>query len=125
MMDKQLLLKLLGKKDFTDLEDEIFNLRNLTGNLRAKIILNLEIDSNFIYDMKISLNKIYSVLDRIHSSLVNPNLILGYTNSKKYLIKFVSSICTNIQNLLSVIDPVNIEKITYYNNILIDIILSY
>lgn len=125
MMDKQLLLKLLGKKNFTDLEDEIFNLRNLTNTLREKIILNLEIDSSFIEDMKFNLNKIYSVLDRIHSYLANPNLILGYTNSKKYLIKFVNSICTNIQNLLLALNPPNTEKITYYNNVLIDLILTY
>lgn len=125
MMDKQLLLKILGKKDFTDLNDEIFNLRNLTMDLRDKIILNSEIKSDFINDIEISLNKIYLVVNRINSSLEYSNTVPGYTNSKKYLRKFVNSICINIKNLQSAMNPVSIEMVTYYNNLLIDLILSY
>lgn len=125
MMDKQLLLKILGKKDFTDLGDEIFNLRSLTGDLRDKIILNEDVDCNYINNIKTSLNKILVVIQRINDSLESSNSVSGYINSRKYLSKFINSICLNIQNLLSVIDPPNIEKITYYNNVLIDLILSY
>lgn len=125
MMDKQLLLKILGKKDFTDLEDEIFNLRNLTGDLREKIVLNLDIEEDFINDVKSALNKIYLVVNRINTTLENSNTIPGYTNSKKYLKRFVNSLCVNIKNLLTVIDPPYIERVSYYNNIIIDLILSY
>ena len=124
-MDKNLILKLLGKKDAVDLDDSIYNLRDISEDLRNIIILSLNMDESFILTNKRRLSSIYNILTPISCKLQNDTYIQGYTNSKKHLEKYVKNICTHLTEIISSIEPLNIKKFTYHVNMLIDLILIY
>lgn len=123
-MDKTLILNILGKKDFVDLGDQIYNLREITESLRKIIILNLEIKDEFVTLTINRLNNIYNILKPIKSSL-EEDPASNYTNSKKYLIKFINNLCLNIEGVISNINPIDIKELTRYSNMLIDLLLIY
>lgn len=123
-MDKTLILNILGKKDFVDLGDQIYNLREITESLRKIIILNLEIKDEFVTLTINRLNNIYNILKPIKSSLEEDHAG-NYTNSKKYLIKFINNLCLNIEGVISNINPIDIKELTRYSNMLIDLLLIY
>ena len=124
-MDKFLLLKILGKKDSVDLGDMIYNLRNICDDIRNLINLNADINNDFISDTNSSLNDIYDIIKNIHNNLKNSDNTSGYTNSRKYLSDFTSRLCSNITELIHSLEVQNIKNITYYNNLIIDLILKY
>lgn len=123
-MDKTLILNILGKKDFVDLGDQIYNLKEITESLRKIIILNLEIKDEFVTVTINRLNNIYNILKPIKSSLEEGHAG-NYTNSKKYLIKFINNLCLNIEGVISNINPIDIKELTRYSNMLIDLLLIY
>lgn len=123
-MDKTLILNILGKKDFVDLGDQIYNLREITESLRKIIILNLEIKDEFVTLTINRLNNIYTILKPIKASL-EEDPASNYTNSKKYLIKFINNLCLNIEGVISNINPIDIKELTHYSNMLIDLLLIY
>ena len=124
-MDKALILKILGKKDSVDLGDMIFNLRNICYNLRDIIDLNLEINNEFILDTKEKLNNIYTVVKAIENNLKSSDNLIGYTNSKNYLLNFITKLCSNLLGLINSFEPLEIKNLIYYNNVIIDVMLIY
>ena len=124
-MNKILILNILGKKDFVDLGDQIYDLRDITESLRKIIILNLEIKDEFVTVTSNRLNNIYSILKPIKSRLEKADHAGNYTNSKKYLLRFINNLCINIDGVINNINPINIKELTRYSNMLIDLLLIY
>ncbi len=124
-MDKSLLLKILGKKDSVDLGDMIYNTRNICSNLRNVINLNLELDKDSALEKKENLAQIYDVIKAILDNLKNADSSLPYANSRKYLLNFITNLCSNIDNLINSLENLDLKNITYYNNVIIDLILKY
>lgn len=124
-MDKALILKILGKKDSVDLGDMIFNLRDICYNLRDIIDLDLDINNDFILDTKEKLNNIYTVVKAIENNLNSSDNLIGYTNSKNYLLNFITKLCSNLLGLINSFEPLEIKKLIYYNNVIIDVMLIY
>lgn len=124
-MDKALILKILGKKDSVDLGDMIFNLRDICYNLRDIIDLDLDINNEFILDTKEKLNNIYTVVKAIENNLNSSDNLIGYTNSKNYLLNFITKLCSNLLGLINSFEPLEIKKLIYYNNVMIDVMLIY
>lgn len=124
-MDKTLVLKILGKKDSVDLGDQIYNLRGITEELRKIIILKLDITEAFANRISKELKDVYDILKLIKDRLEEADNISGYTNSRKFLLKFVNNLCININGIINSINPINVKDLTYYSNTLIDLVLMY
>lgn len=124
-MDKTLVLKILGKKDSVDLGDQIYNLRGITEELRKIIILKLDITETFANRTSKELKDVYDILKLIKDRLEEADNISGYTNSRKFLLKFVNNLCININGIINSINPINVKDLTYYSNTLIDLVLMY
>lgn len=124
-MDQNLILNILGKKDTVDLGDQIYNLREITQSLRKIIILNLEIKEEYATVTINRLTKIYSILKPIKARLEESDRAGNYTNSKKYLIRFINNLCLNIEGVINNINPIDIKELTRYSNMLIDLLLIY
>lgn len=124
-IDRNLILKILGKKDSVDLGDMVFNLRGICNDLRDMINLNSNISNDFLSEIIEKLNNIYEIIKPISEKLKSPDVISGYTNSKIYLLNFTNRLCTNIIGLSEALNDFNISKITYHNNIIIDLVLKY
>lgn len=124
-MDKILIVKILGKKDAVDLDDSVYNLRDVCDELRNIIILNLPIDEEFKARNIRRLKAINGIVKPISEKLKSDDYIQGYTNSKKYLLKYVEDISTYIEGVLSAMEPLNIKDFTYYTNMLMDLVLVY
>lgn len=125
IMDKTLVLKILGKKDSVDLGDQIYNLRGITEELRKIIILKLDITETFANRTSKELKDVYDILKLIKDRLEEADNISGYTNSRKFLLKFVNNLCININGIINSINPINVKDLTYYSNTLIDLVLMY
>lgn len=120
-----MIAKILGKKDAVDLDDSIYNLRDVCDELRNIIILNLPIDEEFKTRNRRRLKAIDGIVKPILGKLKSDDYIQGYTNSKKYLLKYVEDISTYIEGVLYAMEPLNIKDFTYYTNMLIDLVLVY
>lgn len=123
-MDKTLVLKLLGKNDSVILEDQVFNLRDILDSIRLSIITDVTIN----YD---DLDKISKRLDTIANTILpmkdklEGDSIIGYTNSKLYLAKYINSLISNIDHLKNSISPFNNREFVFYTNTLMDLVLIY
>ncbi|EKY28611.1 hypothetical protein [Clostridium celatum] len=124
-MDRRLILKLIGKKDSVDLDDSIYNLREIGEEIRGFVILTSSVDDNFEIRNKRRLESVLNIIKPISNKLKDDDNIKGYTNSKKYLIKYLDDLCINIEGILSNIDRCDIKKLTYYTNVLMDLVLIY
>ena len=124
-MDKNLIIKILGKKDAVDLDDSVYNLRDVCDELRNVIILNLSIDEEFEIRNRRRLKAINGIIMPISGKLKDDKCIQGYTNSKKYLLKYTEDMSTYIEGILSSMEPLNISDFTYYTNMLMDLVLVY
>lgn len=124
-MDKNLIIKILGKKDAVDLDDSVYNLRDVCDELRNVIILNLSIDEEFEIRNRRRLKAINGIIMPIWEKLKNDKYIQGYTNSKKYLLKYTEDMSTYIEGILSSMQPLNINELTYNTNMLMDLVLVY
>lgn len=124
-MDKFLILKILGKKDFVELDDQIYNLREIIDDLRQGILLKVSLNTDFIDkaidDLTIISNSLNSIKDILEDSFKIP----GYTNSKKYLHKFTFDLCLNIEALIENMNPIKAEAFIYHTNIIADLVYSY
>lgn len=123
-MDRDLILKMLGKKDSVDLYDSIYNLRDMGNELRRIIILNL-FNKEELIKYKNELENIYNVIKPILDKVNDDSYIKGYTNSKKYLIKYIEDLCKSIDGIINGIEIMNIKELTYHINILMDKVLIY
>lgn len=124
-MDRKLIEKIIGKKNYVDLNDEIYSLRDITLKMRDKIVFK----ENFTYD---SLNFINTkvlnaknIVDSIVEGLENDEYAVGYTNSKAYLLKYLKDYQYNLNGILDNINPLNYDEIIVYTNSLIDLILLF
>ena len=123
ILDKNLILKLLCKKDAVDLDDSIYNLRDITEELRNIIMLSLDMDEDFVLRNKRRLTSIYNILSPLADKLHDDNYIKGYTNSKKHLEKYIKDICIHITKIILSMDNLDIKNFTYHTNMLIDLVL--
>lgn len=121
-MDKILVSKLIGKNNAIILEDQIYNLRDILDCFRMSIITGKKIEENEMFICKKRLSKITSIIEPIISVL---NELVGYTNSKKYLDKYLRSLITNILNLIKFVGSKEEKDFIYYTNLLIDLVLKY
>lgn len=124
-MEKGLLIKVLGKADAVRLEDQIYNLRDITNKVRYGLMGNMSIfDDNFIADVVKELEGINEVIKEIKINVEDPNKI-GYTNSREYLKKYLESISHNIIELIKNLNPFNEKLVIMHNNLLCDCLLKY
>lgn len=124
-MDRKLIANILGKKDSVDLDDSIYNLRDITEDFRDIILLSLNIEEEFIVKNKRRLNAIYDILTPLLDKLTDDIYIQGYTNSKKHLAKYISDICTHISEVIPSMESNDMKKFIYHSNMLIDLVLVY
>ena len=124
-MDKLLITKIIGKKDAVDLDDSVYNLRDICEELRNIVILNLPIDDEFKARNRRRLKAIDDIVKPLAEKLKNDDYIQGYTNSKKYLLKYVEDMSIYIDGVLVSMEPLNIKDFTYNTNMLMDLVLVY
>lgn len=123
-MDRALVSKLLGKNDSIILEDQVFNLRDILDSIRASIITDVIINDSDLEKISIRLKGISEIILPIKSKLEDESIV-GYTNSKKYLAKYLNDIILNIENLNNVMNPLKKREFVFYTNILMDAVLTY
>lgn len=121
-MDKILVSKLIGKKNQVILEDQIYNLRDILDCFRASIITKVKIRENEIFISKTRLVKINEFIEPIISELDN---VEGYTNSKKYLDKYLKDLSRTILELVGAIGSKDESKFILHTNVLMDLVLKY
>lgn len=126
-MDRTLVKKILGLEYFVKLEDTIYNLREITDDIRDSILFNKDIfyNTEIIDRSNYELNSALQIIKSILSKLENPDLIVGYTNSKEYLKKYVNSISCDIDSIQKAFLAKDEKLLVYHNNMLCDSILRY
>lgn len=124
-MDRKLIEKIIGKKNYVDLNDEIFNLREMTSNMREKIVFKENFTENFLNEIKKKVLKSKTIVDNIIEGLENDKFVQGYTNSKIYLLKYLKDYQYNLNGILKTINPLNHDELIMYTNSLIDLILLF
>lgn len=123
-MDRILIAKILGKNNALILEDQIFCLREILELLRSsfieeRILSARDIDSTYkrFLEIKEIINKLKIYLDYDN--------VIGYTNSKVYLKKYISDIILNIEKVLDKMKNQSLRDYITDVNILIDLVLIY
>lgn len=124
-MDKLLLVKILGKKNAFALDEGIYNLMDITEKLRQSIVLGSDIDEKTSLDYIKDLEASYNILKPVKDYIDDPNNIVGLTNSKVYLAKFLKGLCENIIGVMDSLKVSNMKTMIYHANILMDLILTY
>lgn len=123
-MDRILIEKIIGKKYYVELNDEIFNLRNISYKIRESILFKVDLKDEFIKTASNKINNSNDIIINIIAVLEGDN-IKGYTNSKIYLVKYLRDICRNLEGILNSINKVNYDELLIYTNSLIDLILLF
>lgn len=124
-MDRKLIEKIVGKKNYVDLNDEVFNLREITSKMREKIVFKENFTEEFLDDMNKKIINSKSIIDNIIDGLENDKFASGYTNSKIYLLKYLKDYQYNLNGILKTSNPLNYNEIIIYTNSLIDLILLF
>lgn len=124
-MDRVLILKILGKKDSVDLDDQIYNLRDIMEPLREIIVFKLPIDEEIKTSTIRRLNAIKNIIKPIKEKLDDENAIQGFTNSKKFLSEFIHDLLVNIEGLINSFEPFDNNKFIYHSNFIMDLVLVY
>ena len=124
-MDRSLVEKIVGKKHYVELNDEIFNLRTITYKIRENILFKIDFTDDFIDEIYSKVNNSYKIISNIIDGLESDKFTKGYTNSKVYLLKYLKNIYNNLNGMLDSINPINYDKILVYTNSLIDLILLF
>ncbi|MGG7059793.1 hypothetical protein ACQPUY_09380 [Clostridium nigeriense] len=124
-MDRKLIEKIIGKKNYADLNDEVFNLREVTSKMREIIVFKEKFTEEFLNDINKKVINSKSVIDNIIDGLENDKFISGYTNSKIYLLKYLKDYQYNLNEILKTSNPLNYNKLIIYTNSLIDLILLF
>lgn len=123
-MEKFLLLKILGKKYSVLLDDEVYNLKLIAEDLRDINLLNLNIEEGFVNKTKEALKKslvnLEEVIEYLHSGQV-----IGYTNSKNYLIKYVEDLSFHSRGIVENIRGEESKELVFHSNMLRDLLLVY
>lgn len=124
-MDRKLIEKIVGKKNYVDLNDEVFNLREITSKMREKIVFKENFTEEFLDDINKKIINSKSIIDNIIDGLENDKFASGYTNSKIYLLKYLKDYQYNLNGILKTSNPLNYNEIIIYTNSLIDLILLF
>lgn len=124
-MDRHLIEKILGKKNYVNLNDELYMLREITSTMRQNIQNNLSFTDEFITEINTKASKSKIILDEIVKGLENDSFIIGYTNSKNYLLKYLRDFNINLEGIIKSTKLFNNDELIKYTNSLIDLILLY
>lgn len=124
-MDRKLIEKIIGKKNYVDLNDEVFNLREMTSKMREKIVFKEIFTEDFLNNIINKTLKSKSIVDNIIDGLENDKFATGYTNSKIYLLKYLKDFQSNLNGILKTENNLNHEELIVYANSLIDLILLF
>lgn len=124
-MDRKLIEKIIGKKNYVDLNDEIYVLRSLTSQMRENIIFKVKFSEDLIININNKIINSKDIIENIISGLENDKFTLGYTNSKIYLLKYLKDISFNLNGILSLSNELNYESLIRYTNSLIDLLLLF
>ena len=124
-MDRKLIEKIIGKKNYDDINDEIYILRDTTSKMRENILFKVEFTEDLLRYINDKTIKSRSIIDNIIEGLENDKFILGYTNSKIYLLKYLKDIKSNLDGILISLNPLKYENLIIYTNRLIDLILLF
>lgn len=124
-MDRKLIEKIIGKKNYVDLNDEIYNLREVTSKMREKIVFKENFTEDFLNYIYLKALSTKNTIDNIVDGLENDKFALGYTNSKAYLLKYLNDYQYNLNGILENINPLNYDELIIYTNSLIDLILLF
>ena len=95
-MDRKLIEKIIGKKNYVDLNDEIYNLREVTSKMREKIVFKESFSKEFLNYVYNKVSKSKNIIDYIIQGLENDSFAIGYTNSKIYLLKYLKDYQNNL-----------------------------
>lgn len=125
ILDRKLIEKIIGKKNYVDFNDQIYFLRDMTSIMREKIVFKECFNEELLNDIKNKTLKSKAIVDNIVEGLENDKFTPGYTNSKIYLLKYLKDIQYNLNGILETINPLNNDDLVVYTNSLIDLILLY
>ncbi|MGL4449684.1 MAG: hypothetical protein ACRCTZ_00660 [Sarcina sp.] len=121
-MDKILVSKLIGKNNAIILEDQIYNLRDILDCFRMNIITGEKIKGT---EMLMSKNRLSEINNIIEPMIKVLDELVGYTNSKKYLDKYLKDLNTNILELIKAIESKEEKDFIYYTNLCMDFVIKY
>lgn len=124
-MDRKLIEKILGKKNYVNLNDEIYILREITSNMRQNIQNNLSFTDALISEINVKASKSQVIIDEIILDLEDDSFIVGYTNSKNYLLKYLNDFNNNLEGIINSIKPLSYDELVKYTNSIIDLILLF
>lgn len=124
-MDRKLIEKIIGKKNYVDLNDEIYMLREITSIMRQNIQNNLSFADEFISEINTKASRAKVIIDDIVKGLENDSFIVGYTNSKNYLLKYLKDFNINLEGIIKNTNAFNYDELIKYTNSLIDLILLF
>lgn len=124
-MDRNLIEKIIGKKNYVNLNDEIYMLREITSIMRQNIQNNLGFSDELINEVNIKASKSKVIVNEIIDGLENDSFVVGYTNSKNYLLKYLKDTNNNLEGIVESTNPFNYDKLIIYTNSLIDLIILF
>ncbi|MGY5239409.1 hypothetical protein [Clostridium tertium] len=124
-MDRKLIEKILGKKNYVNLNDEIYILREITSNMRQNIQNNLSFKDELIAEINHKASKSKVIIDEIIKELEDDSFIVGYTNSKNYFLKYLKDFNNNLEGIINSTTPLNYDELIKYTNSIIDLILLF
>lgn len=124
-MDRKLIEKILGKKNYVNLNDEIYILREITSNMRQNIQNNLSFTDELFSEINVKALKSQVIIDEIILDLEDDSFIVGYTNSKNYLLKYLKDFNNNLEGIINSIKPLSYDELVKYTNSIIDLILLF
>lgn len=124
-MDRKLIEKIIGKNNYVNLNDEIYNLREITNTMRQNIQNSLVFTDELINEVNIKTLKSKAIVKEIIDGLESDSFIAGYTNSKSYLLKYLKDINNNLEGIIKSTNPFNYDVLVIYTNSLIDLILIF
>jgi len=124
-LDRKLIEKIIGKNNYISLNDEIYILREITNIMRRNIQNNLVFTDELINEVNIKTLRSKSIVKEIIEVLENDSFVIGYTNSKSYLLKYLKNINNNLEGILKSTNPFNYDELIIYANSLIDLILIF
>lgn len=124
-MDRKLIEKIIGKKSYVDLNDEIYNLREVTSRMREKIVFKENFSEDFLNSISLKVLSAKKIIDNIIDGLENDKFQVGYTNSKAYLLKYLKDYKYNLNGILENTNTLNYDELIIYTNTLIDLILLF
>lgn len=124
-MDRKLIEKIIGKKSYVNLNDEIYSLREITGIMRQNIQNNITFKDDFITRINVKALKSKTIIDEIVNDIENDSVIPGYTNSKSYLLNYLRNFNSSLEGIIKFTNPFNYDELIKYTNSLIDLILLF